>query len=128
MEHATEIDQSLEYSRPHSRTPEEDKAVRRKILMVTGLLSVITIVEVLIGIYYSKTHVSPGTWTAIKWFYIILTLVKAGYIVLVFMHLGDERKNLRTTILLPMVLVIYFIFICIFEGEYILQYVGELIK
>jgi cytochrome c oxidase subunit IV len=128
MEHTTEIDQSLEYSRPHSRTREESKAVRRKILMVTGLLSVITIVEVLIGIYYSKTHVSPGTWTAIKWFYIILTMVKAGYIVLVFMHLGDERKNLRTTILLPMVLVIYFIFICIFEGEYLLQYVGELIK
>jgi len=128
MEHSTEIDQSYEYSKPHSRTPEEGRAVRKKILMVTALLSVITIVEVLIGIYYSKTHVSPGTWQAIKWFYIILTLVKAGYIVLVFMHLGDERKNLRTTILLPMVLVIYFIFICIFEGNNILQYVQDILK
>ena len=31
----------------------------------------------------------------IKWAFIILTLVKAGYIVLSFMHLGDERKNFR---------------------------------
>jgi cytochrome c oxidase subunit IV len=121
-------DQSLEYSRPHSRTPEESKAVRRKILLVTGLLSLITVVEILIGIYFSKTHVGEGTWTLIKWFYIILTLVKAGYIVLVFMHLGDENKGLRTTVLLPMVLVIYLIFIALFEGEAIIQYVQEFMK
>jgi caa(3)-type oxidase subunit IV len=126
MEHAT--DQSYEYSKPHTRTPEESRAVRKKIFSVTALLSIITIVEVLVGIYYSKTHVSPGTWTIIKLFYIVLTLVKAGYIVLVFMHLGDERKNLRTTVLLPMVLVIYFIFICIFEGNALLQYVGDFLS
>jgi len=96
--------------------------------LVTLLLSVITVVEIIIGIYFSKTHVGPGTWTLIKWFYIILTLVKAGYIVLVFMHLGDEQKNLRTTVLLPMVLVIYLIFIALFEGEALLQYVQEFIK
>jgi cytochrome c oxidase subunit IV len=81
-----------------------------------------------VGIYFSKTHVSPGTWTLIKWFYIIMTLVKAGYIVLVFMHLGDEKKSLRATILLPMVLIIYFIFICLFEGEHLLQYFQDLLK
>ena len=37
---------------------------------------------------------------------IILTLIKAGFIVYYFMHLGDERKNLRTTILLPIVLLL----------------------
>jgi cytochrome c oxidase subunit 4 len=123
------VDQSFEYSTGHGpRTPEQSRAVRKKILLVTALLSVITIVEVLVGIYFSKTHVSPGTWTLIKWFYIIMTLVKAGYIVLVFMHLGDEKKSLRTTILLPMVLIIYFIFICLFEGEHILQYFQDLLK
>lgn len=121
-------DQSLQYSHPHARTPEEGKAVRKKILLVTLLLSAITVVEILIGIYFSKTHVGPGTWTLIKWFYIVLTLVKAGYIVLVFMHLGDEQKNLRTTVLLPMVLVIYLIFIALFEGEELLQYVQEFMK
>jgi cytochrome c oxidase subunit 4 len=122
-------DQSYEYSHAHGpRTPEQSRAVRRKIAMVTLLLSVITIVEVLVGIYYSKSHVSPNTWTLIKWFYIVLTLVKAGYIVLVFMHLGDERKNLRTTVLLPMLLVVYLIFIALFEGETILQYVQGWMK
>lgn len=126
MEHTH--DQSYEYSHGHSRTPEQSRAVRRKIAFVTLLLSVITIVEILVGVYYSKTHVTPGTWTLIKWFYIVLTLVKAGYIVMVFMHLGDERKNLRTTILLPMLLVIYLIFIALFEGDTIIQYVEELMK
>lgn len=128
MEHHV-VDQSYEYSHSHGpRTPEQSRAVRRKIGMVTLLLSVITIVEVLVGIYYSKSHVSAGTWTLIKWFYIVLTLVKAGYIVLVFMHLGDERKNLRNTVLLPMLLIVYLIFIALFEGEYIIQYVQDLMK
>lgn len=123
------VDQSYEYSHAHGpRTPEQSRAVRRKILLVTLLLSVITIVEVLVGIYYSKSHVSSGTWTLIKWFYIVLTLVKAGYIVIVFMHLGDERKNLRTTVLLPMLLVVYLIFIALFEGDTIIQYVEGLMK
>lgn len=126
MEHTH--DQSYEYSHGHARTPEQSRAVRRKIALVTLLLSVITVVEILVGVYYSKTHVSPGTWTLIKWFYIVLTLVKAGYIVMVFMHLGDERKNLRTTILLPMLFVIYLIFIALFEGDTIIQYVEELMK
>ena len=111
-------DQSYEYSHAHGpRTPEQSRAVRRKIAMVTLLLSVITIVEVLVGIYYSKSHVTPGTWTLIKWFYIVLTLVKAGYIVLVFMHLGDEKKNLKYVILLPYALfIMYLIFIGLYEG------------
>ena len=113
------VDQSFEYSAGHGhRTPEQSRAVRKKIFLVTALLSVITIVEVLVGIYFSKTHVSPGTWTLIKWFYIML----------VFMHLGDEKKSLRATILLPMVLIIYFIFICLFEGEHLLQYFQDLLK
>jgi len=46
-----------------------------------------------------------------------MTLVKAGYIVMVFMHLGDERKNLRNTILVPyLVFILYLIFICLTEA------------
>jgi cytochrome c oxidase subunit 4 len=123
------VDQSFEYSAGHGpRTPEQSRAVRKKILLVTLLLSVITIFEVLVGIFYSQSHVSANTWTIIKWMYIVLTLIKAGYIVLVFMHLGDERKSLRTTILLPMVLVVYLIFIALYEGEHLLQYFQDLMK
>ena len=44
--------------------------------------------------------------------FIVLTIIKAAYIVMTFMHLGDERKNLRWTILLPaLILVPYLLFI-----------------
>ena len=51
--------------------------------------------------------------------FIILTLVKAGYIVLVFMHLGFEKKTLKWTILLPaLILIPYLLFIILSEGDY----------
>jgi cytochrome c oxidase subunit IV len=47
----------------------------------------------------------------------VLTLVKAAYIVLIFMHLGDERKNLKYVVLLPYVIfIMYLIFIGLYEG------------
>jgi len=43
--------------------------------------------------------------------------VKAAYIVLVFMHLGDERPNLKKVVLAPYMLFIgYLLFIAISEG------------
>jgi len=46
-----------------------------------------------------------------------LTLIKAAYIVLVFMHLGDERKSMKYVILVPYILFILFlIFIALMEA------------
>jgi cytochrome c oxidase subunit 4 len=114
----------------HARTPEESRAIRRKIFLVTAILSIITIVEVAVGIIWSKSHVGAesSTWQLIKYFYIVLTLVKAGYIVMVFMHLGDERKNMRLSILLPMILIIYLIWIVLLEGGSIAQYLQTVIE
>jgi cytochrome c oxidase subunit IV len=54
--------------------------------------------------------------------FIVLTLVKGGYIVLVFMHLGFEKKNLKWTILLPaFILVPYLLFILLSEGSYAMK-------
>ncbi len=51
--------------------------------------------------------------------FIVLTLIKAGYIVLVFMHLGFEEKRLQWTILIPaFILVPYLLFIVLTEGAY----------
>ena len=42
---------------------------------------------------------------------------KAGYIVMVFMHLGDEKKSLQWTILVPaFILVPYLLFIILTEA------------
>ena len=93
---------------------EDGKKIRKKIIFVTVLLTVITAIEVAMGVYFKQ---DDAIWTAVKWAFIIMTLVKAGYIVLVFMHLGDERKNLRNTILIPyLVFIGYLIWIAFTEG------------
>lgn len=94
---------------------EEGVKIRKKILFVTVLLTLITAVEVAMGIVFKRAE--TFTWETIKWSFIILTLVKAGYIVMIFMHLGDERKNLRNTIIIPyLVFIIYLIFIALTEA------------
>jgi cytochrome c oxidase subunit IV len=46
--------------------------------------------------------------------------VKAYLIVSIFMHLGDERRNIRSIILLPYALfILYLLFIAIWESNYV---------
>ena len=107
------INDSYALNAHHSE--EEGVKIRKKILFVTVLLTLITAVEVAMGIIFKRAE--TFTWETIKWSFIILTLVKAGYIVMIFMHLGDERKNLRNTILIPyIVFIIYLIFIALTEA------------
>jgi len=90
------------------------KQLRKKIYKVTILLTIITVIETLVGGWIMQ---NDGWWEAVKWSFIVMTLIKAGYIVLVFMHLGDERKNLKWTILAPYLLfAIYLIIIAFKEG------------
>ncbi len=113
-----EGDQSALYSGGHHGDSKsaESKAKVKKILSVTYLLSVITIVEVAIGLY---CYYKPGFPKGIaNFFFILLTLFKAGYIVKVFMHLGDELKNMILTILIPLTLFVWFIIAFLYEGNF----------
>jgi cytochrome c oxidase subunit IV len=47
----------------------------------------------------------------------ILTLAKAYYIVSVFMHLGDEIRNMIMTIVVPLMLFIWFIAAFLWDGH-----------
>lgn len=110
-------DDIIEYSLDGHHSEEAGKKIRKKIWLVTAILSIITILEVAVGIMWPKQSVGEGTWTVIKWAYIILTLVKAGYIVMVFMHLGDERRSFKLMILVPYLLfILYLIFHLSYEG------------
>lgn len=95
---------------------EDGVKIRKKIMLVTLLLTVITAVEVGMGIIFKRAE--TFTWEAIKWTFIVMTLVKAAYIVLVFMHLGDEKRNLKMTILIPyLIFAVYLISIMLTEGS-----------
>lgn len=101
----------------NSHHSEEDGVkIRKKIWVVTGILTLITAVEVIMGAFIKK-EVSE-VWPLVVAGFIILTIFKAGYIVSVFMHLGDERRNIRLTILIPYVFFIVYatILISVLEG------------
>lgn len=113
-------DDIVEYSLDAHHSEEQGKKIRKKIWIVTLILSVITIIEVLVGAKFPKAEQSEMVWTMIKWGYIALTAVKAGYIVMIFMHLGDEQKNLRYMILVPYIMfILYLIFILRLEALYV---------
>ena len=88
---------------------------------VFWILFIVTTVEVVLGLIKPPFLVETiflGT-KLINHVFIILTLVKAAYIVNVFMHLGFERKSLQWTILLPaFILVPYLLFILLSEAGY----------
>lgn len=109
-----ERDDLIEYSLHAHHDEEQGKKIRKKIWMVTALLTIITVVEVALGSYIKQ---SSSIWPFIKWSFIVMTLFKAGYIVMVFMHLGDEKKWMKGVILIPYILfILYLIFIALWEA------------
>jgi heme/copper-type cytochrome/quinol oxidase subunit 4 len=94
----------------------------KRIWKVFGLLSVVTIVEVILGIGKPEVLYMHNLFQMnfLNWIFIILTIVKAYYIMWAFMHLEGEKSSLRWSIVAPLVfLIIYLVFILLIEGNYI---------
>lgn len=110
-------DDIIEYSLDGHHSEEDGKKIRKKIWMVTAILSIITAVEVGVGIMFPARE-AGNAWVYIKWAYIILTVIKAAYIVMVFMHLGEERKALKMMVIIPyIVFILYLIFHLSYEAN-----------
>jgi cytochrome c oxidase subunit IV len=95
-----------------------------RIWKIFRLLSFLTIIELAIGIFLYFKSVNgggPGLSDSLvltaKIIIGILTLLKAYYIVSVFMHLGDEVKNMIMTITVPLVLFVWFIIAFLIDGN-----------
>jgi cytochrome c oxidase subunit 4 len=118
IQHLYEGDQSKLYSgvmQHHSdvNSPESKMQVK-KIWRVFWILLVITLIEVVLGMFYS--HEMPKGLVA--FFFLSLTLLKAGYIVAIFMHLGDEVRGFLITIMIPLTLFIWFIIAFLSDGGF----------
>lgn len=112
-------DDIIEYSLHTHHSEEEGVKKRKEIWKVTLILSVITIVEVAMGIMLGKAEflTNDAAWNMIKLAYMGLTLVKAGYIIMVFMHLGEEKRPLRWLILGPyMFFLLYLMYFLLVEA------------
>ena len=80
-------------------------------LWIWGLLFVLSTFSYLVD--YFHLH------GLLRWSLILLFMVlKAGFIVAIFMHMRWERLALMYAILLPPILVLVFVALMTFEGEY----------
>ena len=107
------------------------KSNTQKIWGVLILLSIVTAVEVVLGIYKPEVLMTQVlSMKLLNWIFIILTIVKAYYITWDFMHMRDETKALRRMVVWTAVfLICYLIFILLQEGGYIEGvYSSEFIK
>ena len=97
------------------------KNITQKIWGVLVLLSIVTAVEVALGIAKPKILLTYFlNMKILNWIFISLTIVKAYYITWEFMHMRDETKTLRRVVVWTFVfLVLYLVFILIQEAGYI---------
>jgi len=99
----------------------DDATFKKKVKNTTILLSILTIVELAIGLIIYNIHKgdAPNELLVLmfKGMVCILTLAKAYYIVSVFMHLGDEIRNMIMTIVVPLLLFVWFIAAFIWDGN-----------
>ena len=81
-------------------------------LKIWGLLFVLSALSYSVDYFHFQGY--------LRWFLIIVFMLKAGLIVAVFMHMAWERLALIYAILLPPVLVLVFVGLMTLESDYTL--------
>jgi cytochrome c oxidase subunit 4 len=103
-----------EVSIPHEAPTNESK---KRIFKTTLILSVITLIELGVGYLLYFKDFSPMVELMFKGAVIILSFAKAFYIVSIFMHLGEEVRNLIMTIIVPLLLFVWFVIAFLWDGD-----------
>lgn len=110
---------------------QEHTSHTKLIWKVFGILSLITIVEVALGIakpeaLYLTSFLGTSPLNII---FLVLTIIKAYYITWFFMHMADETKSLRRSVVWTAVfLIIYLATLLLIEGAYLNDVLGPLVK
>ena len=108
----------------HTSSPEithapEHASGTGRIWKTFWVLSALTIIELGLGyfLYWKHGQLSYPLTLGTKLVIAALTLAKAYYIVSIFMHLGDEIRNMIMTIIVPLMLFIWFIAAFLWDGN-----------
>ena len=110
MEHHTESSEVTFHHEPAQGT--------KRIWKTFWILLIITIIELALGFMMYLVPDMPSFLVLfLKGVIVILSLAKAFYIVGVFMHLGDEIRNMIMTIVVPLMLFIWFIGAFLWDGN-----------
>ena len=91
-----------------------DKKKTNKLWRIAGILAVITSIEFVFAIILPRGGLLYFT-------FVVLTLVKAFYIVGEFMHLKGEVKTLIWSIVIPTVFIMWLIGALIMEGTSVFE-------
>lgn len=110
---------SQHYENPEITFQPDHSGGTGRIWRVFWVLSVLTIIELGLGYLLYAKHGEWGYTPVISTKILIgaLTLAKAYYIVSVFMHLGDEIRNFIMTIIVPLMLFVWFIIAFLADGD-----------
>lgn len=93
-------------------------ASTKHIWKVFWILLFITAIELGLGLcIYAYLHDATLAKNLVKGLVTVLSLAKAFYIVAYFMHLGDEIKSMVMTIVVPLMLFVWFIIAFLYEGS-----------
>lgn len=92
-----------------------NKAKIKKLWTVALILGIITLIE--FAIAFSMPHGPLKTSI-----FVLMTIVKAAYIVGEFMHLKYEAKLLLWSILIPMLFVVWMLVAFVYEGLKIVRW------
>lgn len=88
-----------------------DKQKIRKIWRTAGILALVTAAEFIVAFSI------PLEMEQLRiWIFVLMTIVKAFYIVAEFMHLKYEVKVLIWSILIPCIFIVWLLVALIYEG------------
>lgn len=90
---------------------------KKKIWAVFGVLLLITVIEFIIALWVIPNH--HMSQHVGNYVYIVLTLLKAFYIVAYFMHLKFEKLGLQLSITVSLIFIVYLIILMLIEGNYL---------
>ncbi|MEO6187656.1 MAG: cytochrome C oxidase subunit IV family protein [Ginsengibacter sp.] len=100
---------------------EHDNLQVKRIWKTFWVLLVLTMAELGLGLSVYTIHKGPDPNQSLvlvfKGIVCILTLAKAFYIISIFMHLGDEIRNLIMSIAVPACLFIWFVIAFLYDGN-----------
>jgi cytochrome c oxidase subunit IV len=105
-------------SAEHNTAHHEEHASmsKKKIWSVFWILLGITAIEFFIAlVLLPKGVIGQGFGNIV---YILLTVLKAFYIVAYFMHLKFEKVGLIYSIIVPTIFIMFFIFWMLYEGNF----------
>lgn len=97
----------------------------KRIWQVFFILLGLTGVEFLVALGFVHHWGIVEKGIALYTFYILLTLIKAYYIVAFFMHLKFEKKGFILSCSVVFIFIIYFIVLMLIEGDYLNTHLTE---